>query len=110
VHDLQNMVDMDAIRGGGVKLGVDPLGGASLPYWEVINAVYGLDIVVLNPTLDPTFSFMTLDHDGKIRMDCSSPYAMASLVALKNELRVIYAESFRDQSHLVALVNDGRKS
>ena len=92
VRDLRNVVDMDAIRDAGVKLGVDPLGGASLPYWEVINAVYGLDIVVVNPTLDHTFSFMTLDHDGKIRMDCSSPYAMARLVGLKNEFRVAFAK------------------
>ena len=62
------------------KLGVDPLGGAAVPYWEPINAVYGLDIAVVNPAVDPTFSFMTVDHDGKIRMDCSSPYAMARLV------------------------------
>src|SRR3984893_5812818 len=63
-----------------LKLGVDPLGGAARPYWEPINSIYGLDIAVVNPTIDPTFSFMTVDHDGKIRMDCSSPYAMARLV------------------------------
>jgi phosphoglucomutase len=91
VRDLQNVVDMDAIHGAGLKLGVDPLGGASRPYWEVINAIYGLDIVVVNPTLDPAFSFMTLDHDGKIRMDCSSPYAMARLVSLKDQYRVAFA-------------------
>jgi phosphoglucomutase len=90
-RDLQNVIDMDAIRDAGVKLGVDSLGGASLPYWEVINAVYGLNIVVVNPIVDPTFSFMTLDHDGKIRMDCSSPYAMARLVGLKDEFRVAFA-------------------
>src|SRR6267378_2356267 len=78
VRDLENVVDMDAIRGARLKLGVDPLGGAARPYWEPINSIYGLDIVVVNPTIDPTFSFMTVDHDGKIRMDCSSPYAMAS--------------------------------
>src|SRR5258708_29080173 len=77
VRDLQNVVDIDAIRGAGLKLGVDPLGGAARPYWEPINSTYGLDIVVVNPTIDPTFSFMTVDHDGKIRMDSSSPYAMA---------------------------------
>ncbi len=71
VRDLQNVVDIDAIRGAGLKLGVDPLGGAARPYWEPINSIYGLDIVVVNPTIDPTFSFMTVDHDGKIRMDCS---------------------------------------
>ena len=82
---------MDAIRAAGLKLGVDPLGGAALPYWEPINAIYGLDITVVNPTIDPTFSFMTVDHDGKIRMDCSSPYAMAGLVGLKDQYRVAFA-------------------
>jgi phosphoglucomutase len=91
VQDLGNVVDMEAIRGVGLKLGVDPLGGAARPYWEPINAIYGLDIVVVNPILDPTFSFMTVDHDGKIRMDCSSPYAMARLVELKDQFRVAFA-------------------
>ncbi|MGC2368954.1 MAG: alpha-D-glucose phosphate-specific phosphoglucomutase, partial [Candidatus Sulfotelmatobacter sp.] len=85
VRDLKNVVDMEAIRGAHLKLGVDPLGGGSLPYWEPINSIYGLDIVVTNKIIDPTFSFMTVDHDGKIRMDCSSPYAMARLVALKDQ-------------------------
>jgi len=98
---------MDAIRDAGVKLGVDPLGGASLPYWEVINAVYGLDIVVVNPTLDPTFSFMTLDHDGKIRMDCSSPYAMARLVGLKNEFRVAFANDPDSDRHGIVTPSAG---
>src|SRR6202035_1171560 len=75
VRDLRNVIDMDAIRASGLKLAVDPLGGAAVHYWEPINAIYGLDIAVVNPTVDPTFSFMTVDHDGKIRMDCSSPYA-----------------------------------
>src|SRR6516165_5663575 len=91
VKDLRNVVDMEAIRAAGLKLGVDPLGGAFAPYWEPINSVYGLDIVVVNSKLDPTFSFMTLDHDGKIRMDCSSPYAMARLVGLKDQFRVAFA-------------------
>jgi phosphoglucomutase len=107
VRDLQNVVDMDAIRDAGVKLGVDPLGGASLPYWEVINAVYGLDIVVVNPILDPTFSFMTLDHDGKIRMDCSSPYAMARLVALKNKFRVAFANDPDSDRHGIVTPSAG---
>jgi phosphoglucomutase len=107
VRDLQNVVDMNAIRDAGVKLGVDPLGGASLPYWEVINAIYGLDIVVVNPILDPTFSFMTLDHDGKIRMDCSSPYAMARLVGLKNEFRVAFANDPDSDRHGIVTPSAG---
>jgi len=90
VRDLTNVVDMDAIRGAGLKLAVDPLGGAALPYWEPINSIYGLDITVVNPKLDPTFSFMTVDHDGRIRMDCSSPYAMAGLVGLKDRFRLAF--------------------
>jgi len=91
VRDLRNVVDTDAIRAAGLALGVDPLGGASLPYWEPINFVYGLDITVVNPTIDPTFSFMTVDHDGRIRMDPSSPYAMARLVDLKDRYRLAFA-------------------
>jgi phosphoglucomutase len=90
VKDLGNVIDMDVIRAAGLKLGVDPLGGASEPYWEPINSVYGLDITVVNPKIDPTFSFMTVDHDGQIRMDCSSPYAMAGLVKLKDRFRVAF--------------------
>ena len=107
VRDLQSVIDTDAIRGAGVKLGVDPLGGASLPYWEVINAVYGLDIVVVNPILDPTFSFMTLDHDGKIRMDCSSPYAMNRLVGLKNKFRVAFANDPDSDRHGIVTPSAG---
>jgi phosphoglucomutase len=90
VQDLRHVVDMEAIRGAGLSLAVDPLGGASRPYWEPINAVYGLDIQVVNPRIDPTFSFMTVDHDGKIRMDCSSPYAMAGLVGLRDRYRLAF--------------------
>ena len=91
VNDLRNVLDMDAIRGAGLALAVDPLGGSALHYWEPINAVYGLSVEVVNPKLDPTFSFMTVDHDGAIRMDCSSPWAMARLVALKDRYRVAFA-------------------
>jgi phosphoglucomutase len=90
VDDLRNVIDMDAIRAAGLKLAVDPLGGAAVHYWEPINATYGLDIAVVNPVVDPTFSFMTVDHDGVIRMDCSSPYAMAGLVGLKDRYRVAF--------------------
>jgi phosphoglucomutase len=91
VQDLRNVIDMDAIRDAGLRLAVDPLGGASQPYWAPINDVYGLDIAVVNPVIDPTFSFMTVDHDGEIRMDCSSPYAMARLVGLKDQYRLAFA-------------------
>jgi len=91
VADLAHVVDMDAIRGAGLRLAVDPLGGAAVHYWEPINAAYGLHIEVVNPAVDPTFSFMTVDHDGAIRMDCSSPYAMARLVGLKDRYRVAFA-------------------
>jgi phosphoglucomutase len=99
VRDLKNVVDMDAIRGAHLKLGVDPLGGASLPYWDPINSIYGLDIAVTNPIVDPTFSFMTVDHDGKIRMDCSSPYAMARLVGLKDQYQVAFGNDTDADRH-----------
>ncbi len=91
VNDLRNVIDMEAIRGARLKLGVDPLGGSAVHYWQPINEVYGLNIEVVNPKVDPTFSFMTVDHDGQIRMDCSSPYAMARLVGLKDRFRVAFA-------------------
>jgi len=90
---------MDAIRDAHLKLGVDPLGGAARPYWEPINSIYGLEIAVVNPTIDPTFSFMTVDHDGKIRMDCSSPYAMARLVGLKDQYQVAFANDPDSDRH-----------
>ncbi len=80
VADLANVIDVEAIRTAGVRIGADPLGGASVEYWGAIGEHYGLDLTVVNPTVDPRWAFMTLDWDGKIRMDCSSPYAMASLV------------------------------
>ena len=88
VDDLIEVVDMEAIGAGLVKIGVDPLGGAALSYWQAIGERYRLDLTVVNSQIDPTFKFMTLDHDGKIRMDCSSPYAMASLVNLKDQYQV----------------------
>jgi phosphoglucomutase len=91
VNDLRHVIDMEAIRGADLKLGVDPLGGASVSYWEPIADIYNLNLTVVNPNVDPTFAFMTVDHDGKIRMDCSSPYAMAGLVKLKDQFRVAFA-------------------
>src|SRR5262249_5565884 len=82
VEDLANAVDLEAVRSAGLRIGVDPLGGAGLGYWPPIAERYGLDLTVVNPALDPTFRFMTVDYDGQIRMDCSSPYAMAGLLRL----------------------------
>jgi phosphoglucomutase len=107
VRDLKNVVDMDAIRNANLKLGVDPLGGASLPYWEPINSIYGLDIVVTNKIIDPTFSFMTVDHDGKIRMDCSSPYAMARLVGLKDQYQVAFGNDTDADRHGIVTPDAG---
>jgi phosphoglucomutase len=107
VRDLGNVVDMDAIRGAGLTLGVDPLGGAARVYWEPINAIYGLDITVVNPAIDPTFSFMTVDHDGVIRMDCSSPYAMARLVRLKDQYRVAFANDPDSDRHGIVTPSAG---
>jgi phosphoglucomutase len=99
VRDLKNVVDMAAIKSAGLKLGVDPLGGATVHYWGPICEIYGLDVTVTNPAVDPTFSFMTVDHDGKIRMDCSSPYAMARLVGLKDKFRVAFANDPDSDRH-----------
>jgi phosphoglucomutase len=107
VNDLKNVIDMDAIRTAGLKLGVDPLGGAAGQYWAPINAVYKLDITVVNPKVDPTFSFMTVDHDGVIRMDCSSPYAMARLVGLKDQYRVAFANDPDSDRHGIVTPSAG---
>ena len=88
VDDLTAVIDMEAIRSAQVKIGIDPLGGAALGYWENIGERYRLELTVVNKKIDPTFGFMTLDHDGKIRMDCSSPYAMAGLVQMKEKFQV----------------------
>src|SRR4029077_4143434 len=86
--DLSNVIDLEAIRVSGVRIGADPLGGASVEDWGAIGEHYGLDLTVVNPSVDPRWAFMTLDWDGKIRMDCSSPYAMASLIARRHEFAV----------------------
>ena len=90
VEALAEVIDMDAIRKAGIRIGVDPMGGAAVAYWQPIAERYGLNLTVVNPKVDPAFAFMTLDHDGKIRMDCSSPYAMASLVALKDRYDIAW--------------------
>ena len=90
IADLGKVIDMEAIRRAGLRIGVDPMGGAAVAYWQPIAERYGLDLTVVNPAVDPAFAFMTLDHDGKIRMDCSSPHAMASLVALKDRFAIAW--------------------
>jgi phosphoglucomutase len=107
VRDLRNVVDMKIIRDARLKLAVDPLGGAALHYWEPINHLYGLDVSVVNPALDPTFSFMTVDHDGKIRMDCSSSYAMARLVALKKQYCVAFGNDPDSDRHGIVTPSTG---
>ena len=90
VADLKDVLDLDAIAGAGLRIGVDPMGGASTAYWEPIAQTYGLDLTVVNRVVDPTFGFMTVDHDGKIRMDCSSPAAMAGLIQLKDQFDIAF--------------------
>ncbi|MCB8966677.1 MAG: phosphoglucomutase (alpha-D-glucose-1,6-bisphosphate-dependent) [Chloroflexota bacterium] len=90
VRDLANIIDLPAIAAAGLKIGADPMGGAGLAFWEPIADVYKLDIDVVNKTIDPAFAFMTVDKDGKIRMDCSSPYAMASLIQLKDRYDIAF--------------------
>ncbi len=107
VNDLRNIVDMDAIRGAGLKLAVDPLGGAAVHYWGPINEIYGLNVEVVNPNVDPTFSFMTVDHDGKIRMDPSSPYAMARLMGLKDRYQVAFANDPDSDRHGIVVPSQG---
>jgi phosphoglucomutase len=107
VRDLDTAIDMSAIRGARLKLGVDPLGGAALYCWDPINTLYGLDIEVVNRQVDPTFAFMTVDHDGKIRMDCSSPYAMAKLVQLKDRFRLAFGNDPDSDRHGIVTPSEG---
>ena len=107
VEDLKAVIDMEAIRSAGLQLGVDPMGGASLPYWQPIADKYRLNLDIVNNTVDPTFSFMTVDHDGKIRMDCSSPYAMASLVKLKDRYRVAFGNDPDSDRHGIVTPSAG---
>jgi phosphoglucomutase len=99
VRDLAAVIDTDCIRHAGIRMGVDPLGGASVHYWEPIQRLYGLDITLVHSEVDPTFRFMTVDHDGKIRMDCSSPYAMAGLVKLKDQFEIAFANDTDADRH-----------
>jgi phosphoglucomutase len=99
VKDLSAVVDLEAIKSAKVKIGVDPLGGASLHYWEKIHSMFGLDLTIVNPVIDPRFAFMPVDHDGKIRMDCSSQYAMANLLKLKDGYDVAVANDPDSDRH-----------
>ncbi|NTX01421.1 phosphoglucomutase (alpha-D-glucose-1,6-bisphosphate-dependent) [Myxococcus sp. CA040A] len=99
VEDLGTVVDMEALRGAKLHIGADPLGGSNVAYWEPIATRYGLNLRVVNPTVDPTFRFMPVDHDGKIRMDCSSPYAMANLVKLKDQYDIAFGNDADSDRH-----------
>ncbi len=107
VDDLKNVLDLEAIAKAGIKIGVDTLGGSGVAYWPVIAKTYGLDIEVVNDRVDPTFSFMTLDKDGKIRMDCSSPYAMAGLINLKDKFDVAIANDPDYDRHGIVTKSSG---
>ena len=107
IADLGSVIDMEAIRAAKLKIGVDPLGGAAVDYWKPIAAHYGFDIELVNPRVDPAFGFMTLDHDGRIRMDCSSPYAMASLVGLKQRFDIAWANDADVDRHGIVTPSAG---
>jgi phosphoglucomutase len=107
VSDLKNVVDMQAIADAGLKIGVDPMGGSGIAYWEPIAEMYGLDLQVVNPNVDPTFSFMTVDRDGKIRMDCSSAYAMAGLIALKDKFDIAFGNDPDYDRHGIVTRSNG---
>jgi len=107
VKDLPAVIDMDAIRSAGLKIGIDPLGGAAVHYWAPIQEQYGLNFTVVNPRVDPTFRFMTLDYDGKIRMDCSSPYAMAGLAKLKDQFDIAFGNDCDADRHGIVTPSRG---
>lgn len=107
INDLASMIDFDAIRRSGIKIGVDPLGSAAIHYWRRIADEYGLDITVINDQIDPTFSFMTVDHDGKIRMDCSSPWSMQRLVAMKDRFDIAFANDPDSDRHGIVTPSAG---
>ena len=107
VADLQNVVDMEAIRSSGVKIGIDPLGGASVQFWQPIIERYGISATVVSDAVDPTFRFMTVDWDGKIRMDCSSPYAMARLIDMRDKFDVAFANDTDADRHGIVTRSSG---
>ena len=107
VQDLAAVLDMAAIRAARIRIGVDPLGGAAVGYWGPVAELYGLDLTVVNPTLDPTFGFMSVDHDGKIRMDCSSPYAMAGLVGIRDRFDIAFGNDADADRHGIVTPSAG---
>jgi phosphoglucomutase len=107
VDDLAGVIDVEAIRGAHLSIGADPLGGSSLPVWGPLAQRWGLTITVTNPTVDPTFGFMPLDHDGKIRMDCSSPYAMANLLALRDRYDLAFGNDTDADRHGIVTPRGG---
>ena len=107
VADLDNVVDMEAIRSSGVKIGIDPLGGASVHFWQPIIERYGIAATVVSDAVDPTFRFMTVDWDGKIRMDCSSPYAMARLIGMRDKFDVAFANDTDADRHGIVTRSSG---
>jgi phosphoglucomutase len=107
VEDLANVIDLEIIRSADLKIGVDPLGGAAVGYWQPIMERYGINITVVNPKVDPTFAFMTVDHDGKIRMDCSSPWAMAGLVQLKDRFDIAFGNDPDADRHGIVTPSSG---
>ena len=107
VEDLANVIDLEAIRSAGVKIGIDPLGGAAAAYWQPVMERYGINITIVNPKIDPTFAFMTVDHDGKIRMDCSSPWAMAGLVQLKDRFDIAFGNDPDADRHGIVTPSSG---
>ena len=107
IADLKNIVDLHAIARSGIRIGVDPLGGAGCAYWEPIAERYGLNLTVVNPAIDPTFAFMTVDHDGKIRMDCSSPYSMTKLVDLADKFDLAVANDPDTDRHGIVTCSSG---
>jgi phosphoglucomutase len=107
VGDLGEVVDLDVVRASGVRIGVDPMGGAGVAYWSVIRERYGLDLEIVNESVDPTFRFMTLDWDGRIRMDCSSPHAMASLIAMRDRFDVAFGNDTDNDRHGIVTPSAG---
>jgi phosphoglucomutase len=107
VADLANVIDMEAIRGSGVKIGIDPLGGAAVHFWQPIIERYGIAATIVSDTVDPTFRFMTADWDGKIRMDCSSPYAMARLIGMRDKFDVAFANDTDADRHGIVTRSNG---